>query len=87
MTSISEPTNKLMLLGGEDKELEEFEKDENFILPVKKQFYIQLYASSCWEPLPLGKYTLHDFEHVSCLKLVNLPYEGKIIEPESEFLW
>ena len=77
VTSISEPTNKLMLLGGEDKELEEFEKDENFMLPMKKQFYIQLYAASCWEPLPLGKHTLAEFEHVSCLKLVSLPFEGK----------
>ena len=76
VSSIAETTNKLMLLGGEDKELEEFERDENFVLPTKSQFYIQLYAASVWEPLPLGKYELAEWEHVSCLKLVNLPFEG-----------
>jgi len=76
VTSTLESTNKLMQLGGEDKELETFEKDENFILPNKDLFTIQLYASNVWEPLPLGKYTLGDCEHVSCLKLVSLPYEG-----------
>jgi cleavage and polyadenylation specificity factor subunit 1 len=76
VTSTSEPTNKLMQLGGEDKELEMFERDENFILPHKSQFYLQLYTPNTWEQLPLGKYTLAEWEHVSSLKLVNLPYEG-----------
>ncbi len=76
VTSVSETTNKLMQLGGADKELETFEKDDNFILPNKSIFTIQLYASNVWEPLPLGKYSLTDCEHVSCLKLVSLPYEG-----------
>jgi cleavage and polyadenylation specificity factor subunit 1 len=76
VTSTSEPTNKLMQLGGEDKEMETFERDENFILPHKSQFYLQLYTPNTWEQLPLGKYTMAEWEHVSSLKLVNLPYEG-----------
>jgi cleavage and polyadenylation specificity factor subunit 1 len=32
--------------------------------------------TSEWEPLPLGKFSLGDSEHVTCLKLVSLPYEG-----------
>ena len=75
-SSVSEPTNKLMQLGGEDKEVEAFDKDDEFVLPNKMQFYIQLYTPSSWEPLPLGKYTLAEWEHVTSLKLVNLPFEG-----------
>jgi hypothetical protein len=77
VTSISEPTNKIVQLkGGEDKEEEEFEKDSNFILPQKSQFFIQLYTPTTWEALPLGRHELSDWEHVSCLKIVNLPFEG-----------
>ena len=72
----AEPNDKLMQLGGEDKELETFEKDENFILPNRNQFYIQLYTPNGWEQLPLGKYVLGEWEHVTSLKLVSLPYEG-----------
>lgn len=76
VTSTCEPTNRLMQLGGEDKEYETFERDENFIMPTKSLFTIQLYASNIWEPLPLGRFALADCEHVSCLKIVSLPYEG-----------
>ena len=76
VSSVTEPTNKLVLLGGEDKDHEVHERDENFILPNKSQFFIQLYTPNGWEVLPLGKYTLSEWEHVSCLKLVSLPYEG-----------
>ncbi len=62
--------------GGEDKEPEEFEKDENFVLPTKSQFYIQLYTPNGWEALPLGKYVLSEWEHITSFKLVSLPYEG-----------
>lgn len=35
------------------------QKDENFVLPTKSQFCIQLYSpTNDWEPLPLGKFTL-----------------------------
>lgn len=76
VTSVLEPSNKIVQLGGEDKETESFEKEEGFILPNKSQFFIQLYTPNGWEMLPLGKYTLAEWEHVSCLKLVSLPYEG-----------
>lgn len=76
VSSVLEPTNKLVQLGVEDKDHEVHEKDENFILPNKSQFYIQLYTPNGWEVLPLGKYTLAEWEHVSSLKLVSLPYEG-----------
>lgn len=69
-------TNKLMQLGEEDKEKIEFQKDDNFIFPKKSQFYIQLYNSLHWNELPYGKYQLNEWEHVSCLKIVDLPYEG-----------
>lgn len=72
----TDPTNKLMQLGDEDKEIAEFIKDENFIYPTKRQFFIQLYTPLEWEPLPLGKYQLLEWEHVSSLKIVLLPYEG-----------
>lgn len=63
-------------MGEEDKEVVIIEKDENFPLPNRSQFYFQLYTSSTWEPLPLGKYDLAEWEHVTSLKLVSLPYEG-----------
>ena len=75
-SSVAETTNKIVQLGGEDKEHEVHEKDENFILPTKSQFFIQLYTPNGWEVLPLWKYTLAELEHVSSLKLVSLPYEG-----------
>ena len=73
---MSEPTNQLLKLGGEDKEVETFQRDENFVLPQREQFSMQLYTSSTWEPLPLGKFVLSEWEHVTCLKLIRLPYEG-----------
>jgi cleavage and polyadenylation specificity factor subunit 1 len=76
VSSVTEPTNKLIQLGGEDKDQDVHERDENFILPNKSQFFIQLYTTNGWDVLPLGKYELAEWEHVSCLKLVSLPYEG-----------
>lgn len=76
ITSISESTNQLMQLGGEDKEVETYPRDENFILPQREQFSMQLYTSRSWEALPLCKFTLSEWEHVTCLKLIKLPYEG-----------
>lgn len=76
ITSTSEPTNQLMQLGGEDKELEMLQRDENFILPHRDQFSMQLYTASTWEALPLGKYKFSEWEHVTCLKSIRLPYEG-----------
>lgn len=67
---------KLVQLGEEDKEIVNVEKDENFPLPSRSLFHIQLYTSSSWEPLPIGKYTLAEWEHVSTMKIVDLPYEG-----------
>ncbi|CAF0847441.1 unnamed protein product [Brachionus calyciflorus] len=71
-----EPTNKLMQLGEEDKEIAEYPKDDDFIYPMKSQFFIQLYTPVEWEPLPYGKFQLGEWEHVSCLKIIDLPYEG-----------
>ena len=76
ITSVSESTNQLMQLGGEDKEVELYPRDENFILPHREQFSMQLYTSSNWEPLPLCKFVMSEWEHVTCLKLIKLPYEG-----------
>jgi cleavage and polyadenylation specificity factor subunit 1 len=76
ITSVSESTNQLMQLGGEDKEVESYPRDENFILPHREQFSMQLYTSSTWEPLPLCKFVMSEWEHVTCLKLIKLPYEG-----------
>lgn len=67
---------KLVQLGEEDKEVISIEKDENFPLPNRSLFNVQLYTSSTWEALPLGRYDLHEWEHVSSMKLVDLPYEG-----------
>ena len=74
--SEEEETNKLMQLGDEDKEKVEFQKDENFIYPKRSHFFIQLFNSFKWDELPYGKYQLNEWEHVSCLKIVDLPYEG-----------
>ena len=65
----------MVQLGEEDKETITVEKDENFPLPNRNVFNIQLYTAS-WESLPLGKYDLAEWEHISTMKLVNLPYEG-----------
>ena len=48
VTSVLESTNKLMQLGGDEKDAETLERDENFILPQKNRFYIQLYTSTTW---------------------------------------
>jgi cleavage and polyadenylation specificity factor subunit 1 len=92
VTSVNDSTNKLFHVtyggaataaggaagGGEEekKEAHEFERDENFILPQRNHFTIQLYTANDWQPLPLGKYSLSECEHVTSFKLVNLPYEG-----------
>ncbi|CAG0890026.1 unnamed protein product [Darwinula stevensoni] len=76
VSSISEPSDQIYKFNGEDKELCTEERDSRFPYPVNEKFFVQLFSPVSWEMIPNTKVDLEDWEHVTCLKTVNLSYEG-----------
>ncbi|KAL0274118.1 UNVERIFIED_CONTAM: hypothetical protein PYX00_006618 [Menopon gallinae] len=76
VTSSSEPSNQYYRFNGEDKEHSVEERDERFPLPMQDRFSIMLFSPVSWEVIPNTKMDLDEWEHVTCLKTVNLSSEG-----------
>ncbi|KAK6623006.1 hypothetical protein RUM43_008858 [Polyplax serrata] len=76
VTSSSEPSNEYFRFNGEDKEHSVEERDERFPMPMQDKFSIMLFSPVSWEIIPNTKMDLDDWEHVTCVKTVNLSYEG-----------
>ncbi|KAI0216603.1 Cleavage and polyadenylation specificity factor subunit 1 [Lamellibrachia satsuma] len=79
VTSVAEPCNKFVKVAVEgEKDFEVLERDERYIYPTIDKFSIQLFSPVSWEPVPNTRFELDDFEHVSCVKNVNLTSEGTV---------
>jgi cleavage and polyadenylation specificity factor subunit 1 len=76
ITSTSEPSSKVYKFNGEDKELSVEKRSERFPFPYVQRFSILLFSPVSWEVIPNTKMELDEWEHVTCLKNVNLAYEG-----------
>lgn len=74
--SQKEVCNKYFRFNGEDKELIEDVRGERFLYPSIDKYSFHLLSSENWELVPEIKVDLEDWEHVLCLKVVNLAYEG-----------
>lgn len=76
VTSTQEAYNKVVRVGGEDKDYDVLERDPRYIWPTMERFHIQLFSPVSWEMIPNTKITLDEWEHVTCLKNVMLNSEG-----------
>ncbi|XP_055533699.1 cleavage and polyadenylation specificity factor subunit 1 [Wyeomyia smithii] len=68
--------NKYYRFNGEDKELTEENKGERFLYPMGHSFSVVLVTPAAWEIIPETAINLEEWEHVTALKNVSLPYEG-----------
>ncbi|XP_023931604.1 cleavage and polyadenylation specificity factor subunit 1-like [Lingula anatina] len=78
VTSAPEPCSTILKIKDEEKEFETQTRDERFILPMVDKFSLQLFSPVSWEAIPNTKIELEDFEHVTCLKTVNLKSEETV---------
>ncbi|XP_072014167.1 cleavage and polyadenylation specificity factor subunit 1-like isoform X2 [Amphiura filiformis] len=78
VTSTLTAMTSIPRFNGEEKEEEEIERDERFIHSNKEQFSIQLFSPLSWEPIPNTKIDYEEYEHVTCLKSVNLLCESTV---------
>ena len=69
-------SNKFYRFNGEDKELCEENRGDRFLYPQTDKFSFVLVSPSNWSVVPEITAELEDWEHVSCLKIVMLSYEG-----------
>ena len=78
-TSVAEPCTKLVrVIGDGEKEFENLERDERFMLPMLDKFSVQLFSPITWEPIPNTKFELDEFERSSCMQSVSLKSEGTV---------
>jgi cleavage and polyadenylation specificity factor subunit 1 len=70
--------------------------EPNFLLPLREQFFVQLYSAIKWEPIPNSKYvvmfysvkmivrlfrlTMNEWEHVTCMKTIALRFQGNLMK-------
>ncbi|CAF3318223.1 unnamed protein product [Rotaria socialis] len=78
--STNEPTNTLVQPSGEDRESITYQKESNFLLPLREQFFVQLYSAIKWEPIPNAKITMNEWEHVTCMKTIALRFQGNLMK-------
>ncbi|CAF4274067.1 unnamed protein product, partial [Rotaria magnacalcarata] len=78
--STNEPTNTLVQPSGEDRESITYQKELNFLLPLREQFFVQLYSAIKWEPIPNAKITMNEWEHVTCMKTIALRFQGNLMK-------
>ncbi|RWS28719.1 Cleavage and polyadenylation specificity factor subunit 1-like protein [Leptotrombidium deliense] len=76
VTSTLEPFNKVVRVGGEEKDYEFLERDSRYIWPTTEKFSLQLLSPVSWEMIAGTKIELDEWEHVTCLKNVMLVSEG-----------
>ena len=79
VTSTQEICNRVVkVVGDGEKEFETQERDDRFIFPSIDRFSIQLFSPVSWEPIPNTRFEFDDFEHVTCVEVVNLVSEGTL---------
>ncbi len=75
-TSSEKQSSKMYRFNGEDKELVEETRPDNFPLPTVVSFAVQLFSPVSWDVIPETKIAMEDYEHITDMKNVALTYEG-----------
>lgn len=78
--STTETTNELVQPSGEDRESISYQKESNFLLPTRENFYVQLYSAIKWETIPNAKLAMNECEHVTCMKTIALKFQGNLMK-------
>ncbi|CAH2286336.1 cleavage and polyadenylation specificity factor subunit 1 isoform X1 [Pelobates cultripes] len=77
-TSVNDVCTRLPRMTGEEKEFETIERDDRYIPAVQEAFSIQLISPVSWETIPNTRIDLEEWEHVTCMKTVNLKSEETV---------
>ncbi|KAG8441693.1 hypothetical protein GDO86_010758 [Hymenochirus boettgeri] len=77
-TSVNEVCTRIPRMTGEEKEFETIERDDRYIPPTQEAFSIQLISPLRWETIPNARIDLEEWEHVTCMKTVNLKSEETV---------
>ncbi|XP_041422699.1 cleavage and polyadenylation specificity factor subunit 1 isoform X1 [Xenopus laevis] len=77
-TSVHEVCTRVPRMTGEEKEFETLERDDRYMPPVQESFSIQLISPLRWETIPNVRIDLEEWEHVTCMKTVNLKSEETV---------
>ncbi|XP_072266682.1 cleavage and polyadenylation specificity factor subunit 1 [Pyxicephalus adspersus] len=78
VTSVHETCTRIPRMTGEEKEFETIERDDRYIPPVQESFSIQLISPVSWETIPNTRIDLDEWEHITCMKTVNLKSEETV---------
>ncbi|CAF0866518.1 unnamed protein product [Adineta steineri] len=78
--STNEFTHTLVQPSGEDRESIIYQKEANFLLPSREQFFVQLYSAIKWESIPNARLTMNEWEHVTCMKTIALRFQGNLMK-------
>ncbi|XP_071821020.1 cleavage and polyadenylation specificity factor subunit 1-like isoform X2 [Apostichopus japonicus] len=78
VTSTLEPCTNIVRFNGDERELEEVERDDRFVFSTKDKFLLQLYSPINWDVIPNTKTEFDISQHVTCLKIVTLNIEGNM---------
>ncbi|XP_053571965.1 cleavage and polyadenylation specificity factor subunit 1 [Bombina bombina] len=78
VTSVNDICTRVPRMTGEEKEFETLERDDRYIPPLQEAFSIQLISPVSWETIPNTRIDLDEWEHVTCMKTVNLKSEETV---------
>ncbi|XP_063777126.1 cleavage and polyadenylation specificity factor subunit 1 isoform X2 [Pseudophryne corroboree] len=78
VTSVNDTCTRIPRMTGEEKEFETIERDDRYIAPLQEAFSIQLISPVSWETIPNTRIDLEEWEHVTCMKTVNLKSEETV---------
>ncbi|XP_073536236.1 cleavage and polyadenylation specificity factor subunit 1 isoform X4 [Phyllobates terribilis] len=78
VTSVNETCTRIPRMTGEEKEFETIERDDRYMAPLQEAFSIQLISPVSWETIPNTRIDLEEWEHVTCMKTVNLKSEETV---------
>ncbi|XP_068093974.1 cleavage and polyadenylation specificity factor subunit 1 isoform X2 [Hyperolius riggenbachi] len=78
VTSVHDVCTRIPRMTGEEKEFETIERDDRYIPAIQEVFSIQLISPVSWETIPNTRIDLEEWEHVTCMKTVNLKSEETV---------
>ncbi|XP_075705549.1 cleavage and polyadenylation specificity factor subunit 1, partial [Rhinoderma darwinii] len=78
VTSVNDICTRIPRMTGEEKEFETIERDDRYIAAHQEVFSIQLISPVSWETIPNTRIDLEEWEHVTCMKTVNLKSEETV---------
>ncbi|CAD5218762.1 unnamed protein product [Bursaphelenchus okinawaensis] len=78
ITSVGEHNTKVISVLNEDKHVEEYERDEQCIIPELPKYKLQLFSTEDWKFVPNSLVEFQEFEVVTCAEEVLLASESTV---------